>query len=507
MRAPTSTPFAEGRLRPAALALALSAAAGAVISFGRPDLEPVLIAGMGALLVVPLLVRAARGTFDPFEPIFIFALAYGVMFVVRPAAMLVNDDFVYSIAGQSVSVRETFQETLLLGALGAAGFVIGYHLPVARRWASRLRPPPASLDHARLAGTVAVFAGVGLLLFLTFLTLAGGLLNGLELLLRGRSYTLTTVLKETPKYLLFGPLLILPSVLVFYALARARRDARFLVAALLTGGLLVLLLGPQGNRTVLLPLVAGILVFTYVLRDRRPGAITLVAVGMCALVGSTVLLDARQAEGTSGEREGASLREIVAEPQQVFDPITRGQDAGEAPAMAAALTAVPEEIGWKYGTGVFGDLLTRPIPRAVWSGKPLSPREEVIQTVWTRPYLYGVANPEFTVAFAFYLDWGPLGVLMGLLLYGVGARVLYEWFRANRHLFVAQLLFSASVPFLVTATRDSPVDTFAGAAFVLLPLGIAITLATRPSTGAVVGRLRRDRTAGPGARPPLPAGR
>jgi hypothetical protein len=50
----------------------------------------ILVGGTGIVLALPLVVRIVWRTFDPFEPIVIFSLAYGVMFVARPASMLAH---------------------------------------------------------------------------------------------------------------------------------------------------------------------------------------------------------------------------------------------------------------------------------------------------------------------------------------------------------------------------------------------------------------------------------
>ena len=76
------------------LALALSEASI------RPRLEEsasvspssMLVVALGIVLALPLVARAVQRRFDPFEPIVVFALAYGVMFVARPASMLVHGD-------------------------------------------------------------------------------------------------------------------------------------------------------------------------------------------------------------------------------------------------------------------------------------------------------------------------------------------------------------------------------------------------------------------------------
>ena len=71
--------------------------------------------------------RRCERRFDPFEPIVIFALAYGVMFVARPAAMLVTGDLSYC----GVDIRSTIPRMLVLALTGGVAFVCGYELRAA----------------------------------------------------------------------------------------------------------------------------------------------------------------------------------------------------------------------------------------------------------------------------------------------------------------------------------------------------------------------------------------
>src|SRR5206468_3305411 len=124
-----------------------------------------------------------------------------------------------------------------------------------------------------------------------------------------------------------------------------------------------------------------------------------------------------------------------------------------------------------------GDLFTRPIPRSLWGGKPLTPRDQVIEKLW--PYLYSVhaANPEFTVLLSFYMDWGPLGALFGMAVIGVLARFLYSYFWANRRSVSVQVIFACALPFMVSAVRDMPVDTITRLSFVVLPAWLVFYVA------------------------------
>jgi hypothetical protein len=462
----------------------ISAIAGTLLSlfvgFGAAMLEPsdrtLLVSAIAVTIILPLALRVAQHRFDLFEPIVIFAVAYGIVFVVRPAAMLGEGNMVYGLAGFSVSIDQTFTEMLLLGLVGAVAFGTGYGLPAGRWIARRTKSPPYEVDASVAAGLAVVFALAGASLFVLFILSSGGVAT-LHSLLSGRSLGLTQTLRTASKYLYFGPALFVPAVLILWVLGRLRRNKLFLALAVAITSLLLVFSGSLGYRMVLLPLGMGALVYHYTTRRTRPRFVTVVLMTGLALVASNFLLNVRDASVRQERGPENVFVSVVTKPQRAFDPILKGQDAAEAPGFAAALTVVPEVVPHQYGGATVGDLVTRPIPRQLWPKKPTPPRERVIRTLFPRAYAVGAANPEFSGLLAFYLDGGIVGVAIGFALYGVIMRALYDYYRLHEGSMPARLIFATSLAFLVIAVRDTPVDTFSRAAMVVIPIWLAFRLA------------------------------
>src|SRR5436189_1824092 len=97
----------------------------------------ILVGGIGVVLALPLVVRIVRRTFDPFEPIVIFSLAYAVMFVARPASMLGHG----RLNWLGVDIRGTLPLALLHAFVGAVAFVGAYELRVGQALARTLPKP------------------------------------------------------------------------------------------------------------------------------------------------------------------------------------------------------------------------------------------------------------------------------------------------------------------------------------------------------------------------------
>jgi hypothetical protein len=431
-----------------------------------------LVAAIGGILAAPLLARVLRRRFDPFEPIVLFALAYGVMFVVRPAAMIADHHLAYDGPRVSTDVSGTFSKMLVLALVGAVAFVAAYETSIGRRLASGWRGL-GELATPRVVAVALVTGAVGVASFVAFLASSSGL-ESLSLIFRGRTSELSKDVAGTTFYLWYSFFLLVPATLVLVAVGLERRRKLLLLAGLAFGALFLLRAVPLGARIAILPLLGGAFVFFYLRRARRPSVVVLAALALVALVGSAFLSDLR-GRGTRGESVGQTIVRAT-HPHRIVAPLVSGPDTEMAPVLAAALSQIPRKLHYTYGRTILGDLVSRPIPRALWSDKPEPPRDKLIRSLWPVERKKGGINPEFSVLLYFFWDFGIPGVVVGMLLFGVGARTLFEYFRSYRHSTAVQLLYSLALWFVVIGLRNSPVDTFVQLVFVVFPAWLAVRL-------------------------------
>jgi len=412
----------------------------------------VVLLSIGVLiaLVLPVARRIAQGRFDPFEPTAIFALAWGVMFVVRPIAIVIRDDTAF----YGVDIEPTLDEAVLLGLVGAVAFVIGYHAPFGARILSRIPRPPETEPTRRLLVASVVVGVLAVSTFVVYLLWAGGT-SAIDIFFGGRSPELNDVLRDSPLWLWSVSLAVVPAALVALAVAvRIRRWGIALSAAALFGLALVRFV-PTGSRLYLLMLVGGAITFVYLARQRRPGVVALVLLLAVALAGSYALLLFRYAENR--ESLSSAVEALVSTPSEIFGPLVDEPDSEMAPALAGALLVIPSDLPHGYGAVILGDLATRPIPRQLWSGKPQPHIIRVTEEVWPVARETGDFQPNFTPLLGFYWDFGVIGAFLGLALYGILGRVSYEYLRRSPANWVAQLLYALALWTLVVAVRADPV--------------------------------------------------
>jgi hypothetical protein len=273
----------------------------------------------------------------------------------------------------------------------------------------------------------------------------------------------------------YAPVLLVGATLTYFSVGLTQRSRPLLVFSALCGAFSWLVFNQGGSRGVLIPLIVGPIIFYYLSRRRRPRAVTLIVGITVALLFFTVIGDKRDSYAPGPKDWGGATAYVALHPSRIFVPLLRAPDNAMAPGLAAAMQITPREIPRKYGLHLLGGLFTRPIPRQLWSSKPLPPREQVIERFTIANYANRNANPEFSNLLVFYMDFGFFGAL-ALLGYGIGARALYEWFRIHSNSTPAKLIFALSIPLLLSAFRDSPVDFMITLLFMLGPIWLVFAL-------------------------------
>jgi hypothetical protein len=421
----------------------------------------IFVVGLGIVLVLPLVIRGLRRTFDPFEPIVVFALAYGVMFVARPASMLAHGDLSY----YGVDIRRTLPLALLLALAGGVAFVCGYELRAGYALGRALPQPREITARAGIVGSAIMIASA-LVALLVIVWPVGGY-RRFTILLDGQTWEVGQLLSARGSYPLMAAMLVVPAAILLLALGLRERRRGLLAAAALTFAFALGVMVPLGSRTFLLPLVGGAVTLAYVRRGARPRGVTVVALAILAFIASYAAITVRE----PGKRAQLDVyvQRFVQRPWVAFSPVTKGEDANMAPVLAGALRVVPSDLGYRFGGATLGDLVLRPIPRSVWPGKPKPSRLRVVRAVWPSLAEDGF-QPEFSPLLVFYWDFGIAGVFAGMAFFGIACRALYEWFLRHRANFAAQMIFAISLWLVPAGARNDPVETIVFACVLVLPL-------------------------------------
>ena len=445
---------------------AVSLSAAIALLALHPSLDIALVVTIGSTCALPIVARAIAGRFDIFEPIVIANLALLVMYVARPAAMLAQGSQ-HSFKGYDITSH--VRETLVVVLIGAVAMQLGYAAPWAARVAKNL---PSARGQWDVGVTVAFslgLAAIGLSLFAVFLVHAGGM-SFLFQLIKGRNSAYDTLYRTSSAYFYGGPALLWPASLLVAAvgLAARRRDL-IILSAILTLAL-ALFAGGQGSRITLLPLVLSPVVYFYLDKNRRPGLLLLLVGSYLVLtVGIAYFRDVRT-ETTHVDRTHV-LKKSVADPSyELRQLVVHGIDNDMFESMAAETIVVPSRIR-ASPIDFLGRIAAKPIPHILWSGKPLSPEEQLIRALY--PWERERASSSSGAIGSFYQAGLLPGVFLGMMLVGSVFRIGWEYWRRQPFEITSKLVLVVTLMFVPITLRGGVGDTVARVLFGVVPLILA----------------------------------
>ena len=460
------------RLKFLLVTAAFAVVAGVLVSALRPTLEAALLLAIGVLVTAPLLYRRASGRFDVFEPLTVFVAVFGTLFFVVPLVMYVDPSSVPSHLAD-FGIHEALAPLLVAVLLAGGAFLFGYFGPLARAGRGPLPPPNPDWDPTSVLLPAVLWAAFGLLLFSLFVSTAGGL-EALKDFLGGRTAEQRVLLREIPSYLFIGITFLVPASLLLLTPGLTGRSRPELAALVIVIVLLLVFWGvPTGRRSTLLLAFIPFAVLFYLRRDKRPSFWLAVAAAPLLIL---VLAGLGNARPQNARSESGFLDLAV---QPFFSPVDtmqnvfRGNNTAVSAYLALTLEVVPERLHFEYGRATGSDLAVRAVPRRLWPGKPLPPKDKIVSELWPNRFARGSANPAFSPIAMFYYDFGWPGIAVGMWAYGSFFRMAYEYFQRNRGHVAVQVLYASILTVFMLSFKKDPVSTLVLSASIQGPLLIS----------------------------------
>ena len=443
--------------------------AGVAIGIGDLPIVPVLAALNALVLAVALVARlASHGArhLDVFEPLMVFLVGWATMFVIRPVGMIVFDDM--TLRGL-FDVRDGVPAALLLAAVGSFAFALAYSTRLARGMATVVHDRAA--DWTVRPGVRNTLATVCIAL-----AAAGGLASSANI---------------ESAYVQYLPLLAVPGALLLLGVDRPRWSLAPVVAL---GALILPLLQALavGQRSTVLFVAGSLAVLHYLRRGTRPRVATL-------MVGTVVLLllivnSLEVLRGPMQAGEPFDLTRIATEdlsPDAAIKRLVTGGSTEMLPALALQIET--EGTTWTITPGyLVASIAAHWVPGGLWADKPLSSAELLYSRYFPEWYAESKANSQFSVIGDFYFDLGTAGVIIGMFVFGVGARLMAGVLAAAPTSRAAQFLYAPFIPLFVVLLRGDIPLTLGLALYIYGPLLIAVA-ASRSAPLRVAGLEDRRR--------------
>ena len=252
----------------------------------------------------------------------------------------------------------------------------------------------------------------------------------------------------------------------------------------------IVLRGMTGGRGVfVLSAVALALLFLYEQRRRWP--VPRILLGLAALVAMFNFV---------GQDRGAAIRALVMDDyseggRYVADELRflEGMDAGNLEYFEYLVYAIPQRSG-TYGYFLNNlQILTEPIPRALWPDKPIGAPIQMYK-LFDYGYPIGMTNSLPGEGWA---QFGYVGVAMWCGLFGYLWGVAFNSYVKGQQTNFQTITYMFALPISILFFRDGTILTFAKAGFYLfLPLLILrgmVGLLSIPSAEALAGAALRKR--------------
>jgi oligosaccharide repeat unit polymerase len=371
---------------------------------------------IGSLAIYPWVSRIGR-RIDYFEPVYFASLLFLLVFFLRPIQILYDHR---TRANLMPDDPQLFQNVLLLGALGFICFYIGYKINIGISIGRRLPKFGERWRHDRVIKVAVVFLLIGVAGYSLAAARSGGL--GLFLsTLRGRK-----LISETESWSIASTVVLLraaPVILGAYYFKTKRLRALFIASLLLSVAFNLML----GNRSsVLVPLLA-LLVIAYYLRRPKVGRLLRRTMVIGVFAGIILLFIIIQVSVRMHLLRGGAVSDLSLKSLATEDVSGRFLDEfNQFDWFVVVLEIVPSELPFQYGKS-FAEVFTRFVPRAIWPDKP-APISKRINMM-----LGGArsGHPP-TILGELYLNFSVLGVIAGMVVFGILLRAMYAYLLYNQ---------------------------------------------------------------------------
>lgn len=395
--------------------------------------------------------RTAEGI-DLLSPPVVFGVAVLLGYLAPMANFLDGTDFFTLRYGLDIGdIHRRAIQSASLALFAGSAFFVGYRAAARRSTNSQfseVRPAPA-WSRARMGSVVVSYSVIGAVLFAYGVHRVGG--SQVVAAALGDRIRLTEGLNY-----LFSAINLLPSCAIAWAaligVSPRSGDSRWYwpFFALSAAAAAV-----QGSKSILFVLIVSLVIIRH--RTSRRFTATQLTVGAALLF---VLLTAYAIFA----REFLAVGEVVTLDSWDIDSmwfVTSREFVAnfiQLQMLALLLDKVPGQLAYQYGATMLS-LLTLPIPRGLWAGKPITAPGVVTLAFWPEVYLNDGTSLPPGLFGELFMNFGIFGVVIGVFLLGAGSGLLTAAQRQAPNdplILTAYALLTAMLPHYVRGEFVSP---------------------------------------------------
>ncbi len=418
------------------------------------------------LLLTPLVIALYKKNVDVFEPIYLWLLMYGFLYLAKPIVQVING-YGFKYGG------EYLNESLLLAMLGLICFYLGYYSNWGKKIAARLPIIKSEISSKKLFWIAWVFILLGFWGLNYYIQISGGWRvfwqkpHGLG----GMAFKSTAYIYELPELMVIGFILIYEIFIhrkIIEEKAIKIKNILGLVMAAIGGvGIYTII---WGSRTYSSWIIISAVVLYFLKKQTRPKLKTaLIAIFAIFVLLSFIPIYRQYMHFGSNWSEISKDLNFRKISSVAFNP------KDEFSSYIAEIALVPESIPYDKFK-LYIRTLAHPIPRIIWPSKPALFNSQWDDFLSKSGLEWGAAE---SMLGDFYAQLGILGVIIGTFFSGILWKTIYSYLkRAPENRSVA-LIYAVMLPNMFTYVAQSALIGFLKWAPYMVPSTILALILSR----------------------------
>lgn len=398
--------------------------------------------------------------FDFFEPIYFVSLLFIFVFFLRPLQILFDPSVRVRYLPNDLHYIET---ALIFGAIGLVSFLFGYNLKLGNVLGNKVSVLGNNWNKKRLVLVSFSYTIIGLIAYFFAIHQSGGVGLFFETL-RGRR-----LLSGNWAIASFVQLVQISSLLLLAYYFKTRKLLFPALVCVLLSFVTSLFLG--GRSIIIVYLFQPVVIYYYIRKFRTQKRLSFL-VALIIISVFAVLIIVILGSMRVHIAKGGFLGDISSMPDIFLMGIVQ-RLIGEFTQFdwfAIILYLVPMAVPYHNGS-TFLQFFYMFIPRAFWAEKPLPIAYTVNQMFTQSPNPSGT---PFTILGELYLNFGILGIILGMILFGLFFKSIYCYFKNNNRNLASIIIYSYLFVNIHRLFTRSFAPKLFGIVIFLIPLIIAI---------------------------------
>ncbi len=385
--------------------------------------------------ILPLIyLKIKDGFLDLFSPLVIFTSFYLLFFGVRAIDLLIFNK-------QVIIEDEIFYNyTIFYSIIGLHFFQIGYFSKIGKIIFANNKKIDHEWSDKKVKEITLIYFMFSLIAFFVVIKLTGGISEYFN-----NIHSATINITTGSAFIFMGVLIVkIPLLILFYDSVKNYKNRRLFLVTIFFA---LIIFGSLGERGHIIALIIS-LIAVYHYAKKRISILRLSTYGIALLIFLTIFGEYRELSKAKKKIAFESIEKRVGLVYLYrslinnFDQLIRTKDI---------VKNTPETIEFQYGKTIL-NLVFKPIPSRIWESKPQGAGLIVTKYVYPKHHKANVTVAPSLLG-ELYLNFHLIGIIIGMFIFGIACRVLYEFLIKNLKNSNVVVVYAFFVPYIFSELR------------------------------------------------------